>query len=114
MPLSVEMPAPVRTVTRRAPVSQPGRGSGTVPLTRSTVGSRAPDVPTRGVVAGAAVRRGSPDHGPGPAAPSGWLRELVGTAAAPVTELTEQRKGRLTSAGSRPPGMMQGGKQRDG
>jgi hypothetical protein len=38
MPLSVEMPAPVRTVTRRASVSQAGRGSGTAPITPSTVG----------------------------------------------------------------------------
>jgi hypothetical protein len=39
MPLSVETPAPVRTVMLRAAVSQPGSGSGTSPVTPSTVGA---------------------------------------------------------------------------
>src|SRR3954452_14103248 len=42
MPLSVETPAPVSTQIRRSPVSQPGSGSGTAPVTRSTVGPAYP------------------------------------------------------------------------
>jgi hypothetical protein len=47
MPLSVEMPAPVSAVIRVACVSQSGRGSGTVPVTSSTVRVASPGAQLR-------------------------------------------------------------------
>src|SRR6478672_1239539 len=66
MPLSVEMPAPVSTQIRSAPVSQSGSGAGTSPITPLTVGpSLTPEGPGHGGDRRHGVRQ-RPPHPPFP------------------------------------------------